>query len=351
MTVMRTLTMTILAALGTAACLPPVPAAHGPSDPTGPSPTNPTSPTSPPTPTSPTEPMSCGAQTFAITTSLVPPNVFLVVDRSGSMSDDFGGAANGTKWDAAQTALNALLTGNMGKAAWGLSLFPPNPSSDTCGKANVDVGIQMGDESSILAKINGLTNNAIANPRGSTPTADALKTVRDQANLSAMDRNNYVVLVTDGIPSCNNPADVGPVIDALYNRSPSVKTFVVGVGADTASNPALLNQWAEKGHTARMNATTEYYQANDAGGLVASFDAIIGEASSCTYKLMTPPADPTLVVGQLDGVAVASDAANGFTYDATSTSLIFHGTSCDKIKQGKVAKVDVQYGCPPSQIL
>jgi hypothetical protein len=300
----------------------------------------------------PADPAACGNQTFSITTSVVPPNVFLLVDRSGSMSDSFGGAAVGTKWDAAQTALTALLTGSAGKASWGLSLFPPNPSVNTCGKAAIDVPLMMGDESTIMGKINALTNTMIASPRGSTPTADALKTVRDSANLAASDRNNYVVLVTDGIPACNSPSDVGPVIDDLYNRVPSVKTFVVGIGADTASNPTLLNQWAEKGHTARpAPAPTEYYQANDASGLTGAFDAIIGAAASCTYKLMTPPADPTLVVGQLDGMSLPSDPVNGFTYDMNSNAVIFHGTACDNITSGKVMKVNVEYGCPAPAIL
>jgi hypothetical protein len=340
--------LAILAALGMTACLGPTASPHGAQDPTGSS--KPDSPTPTPTPT-PMSPQTCGAQTFSITTALVPPNVFLLVDRSGSMSDAFGGAANGSKWDAAQNALNGLLDANRGKASWGLSLFPPNPSVDQCGKAVIDVSLQLGDENSILAKINALTNSIIGNPRGSTPTADALKTVRDQANLSASDRNNYVVMVTDGLPVCNSPSDVGGVIDDLYNRSPSVKTFVVGIGAETASNPQLLNQWAEKGHTARTGQATEYYQANDAGALVTAFDAIIGAAASCTYKLQMPPADPTLVVGQLDGVSIASDPVNGFTYDTSTQSVTFHGTACDSITSGKVKAVNVEYGCPPPPIL
>jgi hypothetical protein len=328
-----------IAAFGMIACLPAPPNSHG-QDLGWPMPT-----------LMPTQGLSCGAQTFSIITAQVPPNVFLLVDRSGSMADDFGGAGYGSKWDAAQSALNGLLNNNSGKASWGLSLFPPNPAVDQCGKAGIDVSLQMGDEAAIAAQINALNTAIIGNPRGSTPTADAFKTVRDQANLSAHDRNNYVVLVTDGLPVCNNPSDVGAVIDDLYNRTPSVKTFVVGIGAETASNPQLLNQWAEKGHTARTGQTTEYYQANDAGALVNSFDAIIGAAASCTYKLQTPPADPTLVVGQLDGVSIASDAINGFTYDPATQSVTFHGTACGSITSGKVRAVNVEYGCPPPQIL
>jgi len=337
---MRVRPLVILAALCTIGCGPEV-SEHGPRpDPEPPRPP----PSMPPAPTV----MQCDAQTFPITTTAVPPNVYLLGDRSGAMSDAFGSGTTGTKWDAAKTSLNTLLNGNAGSAQWGLSLFPPNPSQNSCGAAQIDVPLQIGDEATILSKINALTNSILANPRGSTPTADALKTVRDQAGLTATDRNNYVVLVTDGIPQCNDPADVGPVIDQLYNRSPSVKTFVVGIGSETASNPMLLNAWAEKGHTARTGQATEYYQADDASQLTAAFATIIGATASCTYKLLSVPQDPTLVVGELDGMPIAMDAANGFTYDASNQAVVFHGTACDSITSGQVMNVGVTYGCPPT---
>jgi hypothetical protein len=346
---MRSLATVILAFVGVAGCIPAVPDGGPEARPTNNNPTP--SPTPSPNPSPSPTPQSCGAQTFALNASTIPPNVFFVVDRSGSMSDNFGGVTSGTKWDAAQTALNNLLNTNRSKAQWGLSLFPPNPSVNTCGKAQIDVQVGPATEDMVLSKINALTNFILDNPRGETPTADAMKTARDSASLSATDRNNYVVLITDGIPKCNSAADVGPVIDALYNRSPSVKTFVVGIGAETASNPTLLNQWAEKGHTARANAATKYYQANDGGALVSAFDAIVGATSSCAYKLDSPPPDPNLVVGKFDGVELAKDAANGFTYDTPSQSVIFHGAACDKLQAKQVSKVDVVYGCPPQQVL
>jgi len=337
---------------GAAGCFPPLPesAQRTPSGEKQPEKAD-----APPEPTpidpTPTMPEACGAQTFAVAVSAVKPNVYLVVDRSGSMSDEFGGSQSGTKWDAAQTALTNLLVTSTGKAHWGLSLFPPNPSQNTCGKAVVDVALAAGTEQAILTKVNSLTNSALANPRGSTPTADALKTVRDSANLSALDRSNYVVLVTDGLPSCNSASDVGNVIDEMYNRSPSVKTFVIGIGSETESNPSLLNDWADKGHTARNDPARKYYQANDAAALITAFDAIIGQTASCAFQLQPAPPDPTLVVGQLDGVAQPNDQMNGYTYDGATQSLVFHGTACDKITQGLVQNVGAVYGCPPAPIL
>ena len=358
---MRTHTIALFSTLIAAGCLGAVPQQHDTAggnagNPTGPSPggddVNPTSPTNPTNPTDPSNPAACGAQTFPITISSTPPNIYLLVDRSGSMSDAFGGVTSGTKWDAAQTALNNLLTTNAGKAAWGLSVFPPNPTQqNNCTKAVVDVGLAMGSEAAIKTKINSLTNAILGNPRGATPTADALKTVRDSANLTATDRNNYLILMTDGIPQCNNASDVPPVLTALYSRTPSVKTFIIGVGSETASNPTLLNDWADKGHTARVGAATKYYQANDGMALVQAFESVVGQTASCTFKLQTPPPDASLVVGSLDGVQQASDAANGFTYDGASQSIVFHGAACDKIQTGVAKTVGVVYGCPPTQIL
>ena len=288
----------------------------------------------------------CAAQTFPIAASSISSNVYLVVDRSGSMSDGFGGNTQGTKWDAARGALASLLADSAGKAPWGLSLFPPNPSADVCGKAEVDVALSLGDEATILSKVDAITNQALGNPRGSTPTADALKTVRDSAQLDATDRNNYAVLVTDGLPNCNKASDVTAVITEMYNHSPSVKTFVVGLGDGTASDPDLLDTWAVAGHTDVADPAVKYYQANDATGLGSALSQIIGQTTSCSFGLASPPDDLSLVVGTLDGKARPSDATDGYTYDATSHTVTFHGASCAQITSGQAKHVGVVYGCP-----
>ena len=51
---------------------------------------------------------SCGGQAFAVTR--VQPNVFLVLDRSASMTDPITDNSSTTKWSSLQTAITSLVT-------------------------------------------------------------------------------------------------------------------------------------------------------------------------------------------------------------------------------------------------
>ena len=81
--------------------------------------------------------------------------------------------------------------------------------------------------------------------------------------------------------------------------------------------------------------------------VVVSAVAFVGVAS-CTFTLTSPPADPTLVVGELNGQPLAADAANGFTYDVGSETVTFHGSACQQIQNDPSTQVSVIYGCPAS---
>jgi len=164
------------------------------------------------------------------------------------------------------------------------------------------------------------------------------------------------VLMTDGLPNCTGSPETGvtPLIASLYAQSPSVRTFVIGFGSETApdpiasqaTNPALLNDWAVAGHT-DLPGPTKYYQAADAASLGAAFQDIVLGVAACTFNVSTMPPDPTLVVGYIDGMAIASDPVNGYTYDAATQSLTFHGTSCQQLQNESTAQVKIVYGCPP----
>jgi von Willebrand factor type A domain len=288
---------------------------------------------------------TCGQQTFNIGLSQQEPNVLLVVDKSGSMQDPIPGTTD-TKWDTAKKAIFSLLMTYTGKVRWGLSVFP-RIGGDKCDAG--DLQIPFGpDRSQVI--INLLTPITSAMIGGSTPTETTLQNLQLTAGLNDTARNNYILLLTDGLPTCSQDGKVTPVVAALYAQSPSVRTFVVGLGADTDSNPAQLDEWAVAGHTDRAGAMHKYYQANNINDLDMAFAEIASGIASCTYQLSMAPDDPSLIVVTVDGSPVVMDATNGFTYDAGSQSMTFHGAVCDAVKNGTAKQVDLVYGCPPPPV-
>ncbi len=280
---------------------------------------------------------NCGGMEFALTR--VPPNVMLVIDRSGSMAEPISSTSNTSKWQDLLAAMAPVLSTYDGEIRFGLDLFGEgDDASCTPGSIAVPVGANHGAliQSTILA--------AVPNP--STPTAATLDVVIQNGMLNDASRDNLVVLATDGMPNCSQTVgDVTQRIQTLYSATPSVKTYVIGVGSATASNPAALNSWATAGHTAKASSP-RYYQSNSAADLKTAFDAIVGGIVSCTFKMAQAAPDPTQLYVWSGGVSVSASTTNGYTYDANGPSVTLHGPPCDLLKSTPNTKIQVVYGCP-----
>lgn len=275
----------------------------------------------------------CGGMEFALTR--VAPNVMLVLDRSGSMGQSIGGGSATTKWTDLKSAVSTLVTSYDSQMRLGAAIFS---SDGDCAAANVDVPLAPAAGATIEQKLDA------QGPRGNTPTAAALDTVIAKGMVDDATRANYIVLATDGEPNCAD-VDVTKRITALYNRTPSVKTFVIGIGDGTASNPALLDAWADAGHTARTGAT-HYYQTNSPTDLKAAFDAVVGGIVSCDFKMMQAAPDPSLIRVSENGALLSPSPTSGYTFDPSTNTVTLHGASCDLLKTTPSTKIGVVYGCP-----
>ncbi|MCU1282070.1 MAG: hypothetical protein JWM53_5616 [bacterium] len=200
----------------------------------------------------PQEPMGCGKQTFPIMASKVSPNIMMTVDESGSMKEQIAGSVQ-SKWTALVGAVNDLFMKYSGSAQWGLSVFPHTPSN-SCSAGQVDIAVAPGTTQAILTKINGMNDGNIG---GNTPTNQTLQALLGSAaGLADATKSNYVLLMTDGQPNCGGDAKaVAATVAQLYAQTPSVRTFVVGIGDGASSDPNALNSWADAGPTARAGAT------------------------------------------------------------------------------------------------
>jgi hypothetical protein len=281
-------------------------------------------------------PPICGQQEFTL--SKVPPNVMLVLDRSASMIEPIATGATTTKYDDLKSAIGSLVGRYDDTMRFGATFFA---SDDDC---------QAGLVGSVAAK-NGSTIEqqlALLPPGGNTPTATTLDAVIASHQLADPTRANYLVLATDGIPNCDD-VDVKKRIEAFYAGTPRVRTFIIGIGSETDSQPGLLNDWADAGHTARAG-DVHYYQTNSSTTLDAAFDAIAGDIASCDFKLTNPPDAQDLQVWE-NGFPVAPSWTSGWTFDASTETLSLHGAPCDAVKNQAGTKVSVVYACPTAPIL
>ena len=315
-----------------------------------------------------------------------PPNLYFLVDRSGSMAA-FPANSKLTKYDLARRVLGDLLRVIGHRVRYGAAIFPAR--SDICGPGHEVAPPQVGG----LPPCTGEPDPVLADfldafrfyaPDGATPTSAALADLRPE--LEALEGKTYLVVITDGAPNCNvdaacdasectlniegatigrhsctdgvnccDPALFGE--DAAGNCVDSdetehqiallakhgIRTFIVGMpGAEPYA--ALLDRLAVAGGTARPGATA-YYPVGDGDELEQALYSIgTGLAIKCSIDLDEEPPDPARVNVYFDGELVPADPDDGWSWNGT-TRIEVNGEACDTLKSGSVIDARVLFGC------
>ncbi|MCY1073561.1 adventurous gliding motility lipoprotein CglB [Archangium lansingense] len=235
------------------------------------------------------------------------PNLMLLVDTSGSMLEPMNSAnpicrspTSGvlclgegcpagcpTRWSALQGAMSSFLGANGAFARIGLALYPGKQLvlGEQCGGTDsLTLDLPADDNTEALqthaeavkAELHKIPNHTRGGPEGGTPTGASLLYVGSQPQLQTDERSDFVLLLTDGLPNCNenntslscrcNKGECtdpyewlgcldqdGSVSAVRTLRGRDIQTIVIGFGADTASGdgPAVLNAMAEAGGFAR----------------------------------------------------------------------------------------------------
>lgn len=284
----------------------------------------------------------------AVGASPVQPNVVLVVDKSGSMDEPARAGGARTKLQDTKDALNRLLDFGTGRIRFGWSSYP---IGDQCLPGIVSVDCDSDSIDAIRTRI------FLLGAVGGTPTGTTLENVLASRTLHDESRPNFVILLTDGVPTCpagggttENQADNTRTLQAIQSLYASgIDTFVIGLGEDVnSSNPALLNQMADAGGRARPGGT-RYYAANSLGELEQAFDQIGEVVIPCDLALGVEPEWPDYLWVYFDGLPLAKDPSHqdGWDYDANLNQIHFYGPACDALRAGLVGKVDVKMGCSP----
>src|SRR5690554_1679840 len=264
----------------------------------------------------------------------VNPNIYIVLDKSGSML--------GTRISEAKTALNTMADELASTVNFGMLIYPGG--SNECTASGQEI-LDMGPHTAAAVK----ASYASVNASGGTPTGGALAQVRSQ-NLTSIPgdslddvRPKVVVVITDGDPgggACGNGSAQGHAVAGCQNlANDNIPVHVIGFAGGSASR---LNEMAAAG------GTGGFIRADNAQQLVDELRLISENVISCSYTLSTTPPDPNKIWVQINGNPVTQGGANGYTFDAGSNSLTLNGTACDTLKNtppGAPTPLKISLGC------
>lgn len=187
----------------------------------------------------------------------------------------------------------------------------------------------------------------------------AIMHASDWANQHA-DAKTVVLLVTDGLPDdCNST--VQGVVDAIaagLNGTPSIQTFVIGIGFGLDA----LNMFAAAGGTGQAILV----DPAAAGSLLTALNEIRGAALPCDYKLpnntgtapqldkvnlrYTDPTGATTTIGYVSSAADCDATQGGWYFNDAKDRLLACDLSCNQLK-GVGGEVSVVVGCPRVEIV
>lgn len=333
----------------------------------------------------------CGNQFFKVTPE--PPNLYFVLDRSGSMLDRAVPTSSTTKYAAVRVAAVEMVIALGHRVNVGAAVFPGSPSADECSSGKEVFPTQPGDAPGSydggygpVSTLFSAATNVV--PKGGTPIAATLEALRP--TLAALEGSTAVVLATDGGPNCSVEHACG-ADDCIWNiegakineewctptfnccdtsilygpgargcldgsatvaavaalRDAGIRTYVVGIPG-SEYYVSLLDQLATVGGSAR-SGETKYYRVDDVSNLGDTLAAIGAKALiTCEFVLEQPPPDADFVNVYFDQQTVPYDELDGWTW-TSDTTLSIHGEACDRLKSGDVAQVQVVAGCPTQQ--
>lgn len=272
------------------------------------------------------------------------PTVVLLIDQSGSMTEDFGMGFN--RWEAAYASLmdpvDGLVQELQGAFRIGLSLY-------------TNTG---GPECPLLADVRPELNNytpidtvfAQAEPQNDTPTGESILGTLRQFDIHLDQGRKLLLLATDGEPdtcAVPNPQTGQPEAVAAAETAfqQGVETIALSVG-DQVGAPHLQDM-ANAGVGLPVGGAQQapYYTANDPDQLKNEMRAIIDSARSCIFRVQGGVIDPGLLDQSMltvDGVAIQYNDPNGWIYHQNRATcqgakqcIELQGDACLSIQDGQ----------------
>lgn len=291
-------------------------------------------------------PSLCSTQTIDAYGST--PDMMIVLDRSLSMTLY-------NRWDPSKNAVRTITSEFERLVSFGLVMFPGSGASDptalltavlgggsACsGGEKVDVPMKVLNSMAITQSINGTMT------MGLTPTGAglgvALQALGDRKpGLDTVVKPGYVLLVTDGEPSCDptvspDTAQTDAALMAVRAlKAANIPTYVIGYQIEDQFKP-LMDQMAMEGGTGM------YHSAESSDQIIQTFREITKDVVKCSFELSMVPTNPKFVRVTIDKKTVTLDAADGWVINGKTVTL--QGGACATLKDGKGHALNAQIEC------
>src|SRR6185436_18491629 len=150
-------------------------------------------------PDGPTEDANCGLQNFALDRR--PAIVVLLQDRSTSMRNTINSV---TRWALAVNAVKPVLQQTQAGISWGFKLFPDGKECGVTAGVNIEPAVN--NAGPITAQLDAIkvVQNSSDNLGlwDGTPVAPALRQTAQYLASLPSDKQKYILLATDGQPTC-----------------------------------------------------------------------------------------------------------------------------------------------------
>jgi hypothetical protein len=288
----------------------------------------------------------------------VPADILVLLDRSSTMDVASG---SGSRYQVLAGVLSDMVTAYQDRIRFGYMEMPARSGCEnqtpSCCVSSPSVPVALGNAAAVVSAIDQ------AGPLGGgTPTAAALF-VAGRYFVGGKDfaANRYVLLATDGVPSCTAAGtladgvtgassacdDARAQVDAL--GSVGVKVIVLSVSHDSpvaGDDSECLQALGQAGGVAPNAGRRSYYTADDPVQLQDALEQIFGVLSQPSCYLSIPRVDrlaPVRVL--LDNQEIPYGGDDGWRW-ADSTTVQITGAYCKQIQRFQVSSFAASYyGC------
>jgi len=294
---------------------------------------------------------------------LVPVNMVVMYDRSGSMGDTTEDPSfdPNQRWVPVGQAMKSFFNdpSSAGIRA-ALTYFPT--ATNSCTQAdydNPDVALTS------LPSMDFATSIDATSPKGDTPTRAAALGAIDQAKAIATAKpmeKTIIVFVTDGEPyGCGIDTDkqsddeAAAVAVEVGKVKAQFATYVIGIGPSVTN----LDEMATAGGTTAFHVQVGN-AAQTTSDLLAAMAMIRGTLGRCDFDIPTPPDGRTIDFGKVDVQKISGSGMMetlpyvadckgniGWHFDDAMNpkKVLLCSTTCEAVKVDAGGKVNVSFRC------